>query len=292
MTTARPRPRLAIATYAKRTPLRTDDLPLQAELEARGVSTVPLVWDEGAPDWAEFDACLIRSVSDYNRKYEAFARWIDAVGARTTLWNPPAMTTWNAEKAYLRDLGDRGVPTIPTSWLERGDDTHLDEVLSAEGWDDAIVKPAIGLGAEDLYRVRRGEGDRPPLRRLLDRHTVLVQPFLPSIRECGETSLIYIDGELSHTVRKRPAGEDFRVQKTWGGTSELCEPTRAERSVADLAMGALESTPLHARVDLVNGGEGAPLLIELELIEPDLFFRHEPDAARLLAEAILSRLRG
>lgn len=292
MTTVGPYPRIAIATYVDRQPLRRDDLPLQAELEARGVSTVPLVWDHDTPDWTEFDGCLIRSVSDYNRKYEAFSGWVEQVGASTALWNPPDMTMWNAEKKYLRDLGDSGVPTIPTLWLEPGDYAHLDEALAAQGWDDAIVKPAIGLGAERLHRVRRGDGDQPPLQRLLTQHTVLVQPFLPSIREHGEISLIYIDGELSHTVRKRPAGDDFRVQKTWGGTSEPCEPTPAERNVAELAMGVLDGTPLHARVDLVASDTGAPLLIELELIEPDLFFRHEPDAARRLAEAITVRLEG
>ncbi|HEU4904973.1 MAG TPA: hypothetical protein VFT19_02515 [Solirubrobacterales bacterium] len=290
MPTPNAKPRVAIATYAGRTPLRSDDLPLLAELEARGISPAPLVWDDGDSDWSGFDACLIRSVSDYNEKYEAFSRWVEEVGDRVTLWNSPAMTMWNAEKHYLRDLARNGVPTIPTVWLEPGDETELDEVLSSRGWDDAIVKPVIGLGARLLHRVCRKEGGRRQLNELLEHHAVLVQPFLRSVPEQGETSLVYIDGRLSHTVRKRPASGDFRVQKERGGTSERCEPTPAERSVAELAITTLDSTPMHARVDLVAGDDGAPLLIELELIEPDLFLRHEPEAAGRLAQAMASRL--
>jgi glutathione synthase/RimK-type ligase-like ATP-grasp enzyme len=271
--------------------MREDDLPLRDALEARGVAPIPLVWDDDLDDWAQFDACLVRSVSDYHLKYSKFSEWVKRVGDATTLWNPPGVTLWNADKSYLRDLADAGVPTIPTHWVERGNDACLTDILDSHGWKEAVFKPAVGLGAQQLHRVRRGEDEaQQALDSLLTRHAVLVQDFLPSVSEHGETSLIYIDGTLTHTVRKYPGADDFRVQKTWGGTSTTCKPTRTERDVADMALSQLDETPLYARVDLVIDQAGTPALIELELIEPDLFFRHEPTAAACLAEAIAVRL--
>lgn len=288
----RDRPRIAIASYAERRPLREDDLPLRDALIAREVTPVPIVWDDDdEPDWSRFDACLIRSVSDYHVKYRRFVNWVTRVGSSTRLWNPLDLTLWNADKTYLRDLAAAGVPTIPTLWLDRGSDINLTDFLDSRGWADAVAKPTVGLGAQNLQRVRPGEDEsQRTFEKLLRQHDVLVQPFLPSVEERGETSLVYFDGELIHTVRKRPAADDFRVQKTWGGTSAPCEPTSAEIGIAQAALEHLGPAPLFARVDLVADPSGEPRLIELELIEPDLFFRHEPAAAGRLADAIASRL--
>lgn len=284
------RPRLLIATYAERRPLRKDDLLLRDALEASEVETIPIVWDEEC-DWTRFDGCLIRSVSDYHLKYETFKSWIgDAAGA-IPLWNSYDLTLWNSHKSYLRDLAEQGIPTIPTAWLPRGAKPSLRELLNWVGWAEAIVKPAVGLGSQGLYRIDHGErGPEQALVNLLRDNDVLVQPFLSTLEKQGETSLIFIAGELTHTVKKRPSSGDFRVQKSFGGTSESCEPSRDEEEVARQALSCLDTVPLYARVDLVADTLGDPLLIELELIEPDLFFRHEPRAATLLADAIADRL--
>lgn len=287
------RPRVAIATYTERRPLRRDDLPLSRALEAMGTAPVPIVWDDSAPDWKELDACLIRSVSDYHVKYEEFVPWVTSVGERVPLWNPAELMLWNSDKAYLRDLADAGIPTIPTEWLERTSNVRLADVLAAHDWPDAIIKPSIGLASQNLHRVSVDNGVRESqltLERLLAEHDVLVQPFLPAVMERGETSLIYIDGALTHTVRKRPMAGDFRVQKPWGGTSEPCEPTAGELEIAQAVFDYLGEAPLYGRIDLLPDPAGEPCLIEIELIEPDLFFRHEPAAATALAEAIAARL--
>lgn len=284
------RPRVLIASYAERRPLREDDLPLRDALDALGIEPVPIVWDEEA-DWTRFDACLLRSVSDYHVKFKKFKSWIGDVAGAIPLWNSYDLTLWNSDKSYLRDLAEQGVPTIPTVWLPQGSGTDLHELLDTEHWTEAIVKPAIGLGSQNLYRVK--EGERELAQGLVDLqrdHNVLVQPFLHSVEERGETSLIFIAGELTHTVKKRPMAGDFRVQKPFGGTSETFEPTRDEEEVARQALDCLDAVPLYARVDLVASASGDPLLIELELIEPDLFFRHEPRAPALLANAIAELL--
>ena len=280
-----------MASFAERQPLREDDLHLRDALTSKGVSVVPIVWDDEDPDWSQFDACLIRSVSDYHMKYGQFVNWVTRVGAATSLWNSPDLTLWNANKAYLRDLAAGGVPTIPTEWIPRGSDINLIEVLDFHGWTRAVAKPMVGLGAQNLLRVSRGddEGQRA-VGALLQQNGALIQPFLPSVEVEGESSLVYFGGKLTHAVKKRPAAGDFRVQKTWGGTFEDWEPNSAEIGVARAALDHIEPTPLFARVDLVTGPSGDPLLIELELIEPDLFFRHEPAAAGQFADVIATRL--
>lgn len=284
-------PNIALASYSERRPLRRDDLPLRDALEARGVSVTPIVWDEHEPDWSKLDGCLIRSVSDYHVKYAAFVAWLKRVEELTTLWNPLDIMLWNVEKTYLRDLADNGVPTIPTRWIDRDDKVCLADVLEELNWREAIIKPSIGLGGQNLYRVRLGESEgQQAIERLLLKSNVLLQPFLPSVKELGETSLIYIDGKFAHAVRKRPAAGEFRVQGTWGGTSAPCEPTAAEIEVALAAFGTLDTIPLYGRADLVANASRKPCLVELELVEPDLFFEHNLASASLLADAIASRV--
>lgn len=252
---------------------------------------MPIVWDDKEPDWSQFDACLIRSTSDYHEKYDQFLRWVARVGGSIPIWNSPEMTTWNADKAYLRDLSVKGIPTIPTLWLDQGSTADLDEILETRGWPIAVIKPSIGLGSQHLEKVHRGgPGCQQALDCLLQEHRVLVQPFLSSIEEMGEASLIYIHGKLAHAVKKWPANGDFRVQRNWGGTSELHKPTRAELDIGSAALACLDEAPLFGRVDIVTDQSLNPCLIEMELIEPDLFLRHTPATADLFADAIAIRL--
>ena len=203
------RPQVAIATYTERRPLRRDDLPLSRALEEKGATPVPIVWDDPEPDWSQLDACLIRSVSDYHVKYDEFVSWVTSVSNHVPVWNPVDLMLWNSDKAYLRDLADAGVSTIPTVWLERLSDIRLADVLAERGWPDAIIKPSIGLASQNLHRVRTDDGGREAqlaLEELLAEHNVLVQPFLPAVMERGETSLIYIDGALTHTGEEAADG--------------------------------------------------------------------------------------
>jgi glutathione synthase/RimK-type ligase-like ATP-grasp enzyme len=253
---------------------------------------VPVVWDGKEFEWGTLDACVLRSVSDYYLKYDSFLEWISQIGGSMPFWNPPALVAWNSDKAHLRFLAARGVPTIPTHWLERGEEVRLAEILDAHGWRDAVVKPTIGVGAKELYRVGKSlDADQYALDGLLERYGVMVQPCLPSVEEQGEISLVFIESEFTHAVRKIPKPGDFRVQGSWGGTSVRCEASPDELAVAQLVLDCLDEEPLFARVDLVAGPLGDPCLIELELVEPILFFTENPSAARQLAKAIRRRLK-
>jgi glutathione synthase/RimK-type ligase-like ATP-grasp enzyme len=282
-------PRIAIATCANYDREMVDDELLRAALAERGCEARAVVWD-GEVDWGGFDLCLVRSTWDYHEKHREFLAWTRQVGAAGRLHNPPDLIAWNIEKTYLRELAEAGVPTVPTAWIDRDDGTDLKQVLAAEGWTEAVVKPVVDLGARNLHRARIDDGS-PALELALQRHPqAMVQPFLPSLEERGELSLIYIDGTPTHAVRKRAAPGDFRVQSIWGGTVERAEPTAAEVTIAAQALAQLDEPPLYARVDLVAGSDGAPLLIELELIEPNLYLTQHPPAAEVLAAAALLRI--
>lgn len=244
-------------------------------------------------EWDAFDACVLRSVWDYHLEHEAFVAWLRRLRDLAAVWNPVELAIWNSHKSYLRELAEAGVPTVPTHWLERGSEVKLAGLLKSLGWEEAVVKPAVDLGALRLHRLARGDpGGQANLEHLLAAHDAMVQPFLPSLESRGETSLVYVAGEFSHAVRKRPKDGDFRVQPRWGGSAEAVNPDDDEVSVAERALAELDQAPLYARVDLVEGPEGAPCLIELELIDPLLFLRQRPAAAEAMAESIREQLSG
>jgi glutathione synthase/RimK-type ligase-like ATP-grasp enzyme len=285
-------PRIAIATCAGYDGFKADDDLLREALQARGAEAAAVVWDEESVDWATFDLCLIRSTWDYNRKYDQFLAWTRQVEASTALLNPADLIAWNSNKTYLRELAEQGVRTVPTAWVSRDSEVPLDEILATRGWNEAVVKPVVDLGAENLHRVRQGEvTGQQALETVLQRHNAMVQPFLPSLETEGELSLIYIEGELTHAVRKRPAAGDFRVQSIWGGTFTREKPEPAHIEVAERALAQLGPPPLYARADLVTGPDGNPCLIELELIEPNLYLSEHPTAVETLADAVMQHLQ-
>jgi glutathione synthase/RimK-type ligase-like ATP-grasp enzyme len=284
-----PTPRIAIATCAGHAELKVDDDLLREALQARGAEALSVVWDEGGSRWDDFDLCLVRSTWDYHEKYPEFLAWARRVEAATTLRNPAEVIAWNSDKTYLRELSSQGIRIVPTVWVGRDADADLEAILSEREWDAAVVKPVVDLGAKNLHRVRRGGGSTA-LEDTLRRHDAMVQPYLPSLEERGETSLIFIDGEISHTVRKRPAAGDFRVQSIWGGTVEAAEPEARQVELARQTLAQLDEKPLYARVDLVEDPEASPALIELELIEPNLHLSTHPTAAARLADAVVAQL--
>lgn len=284
-----PAPRIAIATCAEYPAPKTDDDLVREALRARGAEVVSVVWDEPGVDWGDFDLCLVRSTWDYHEKYDEFLAWSRRVEAATALRNPADLIAWNSDKSYLRELAEGGIRTVPTAWAERGAEADLEAILAERGWDRAVVKPVVDLGARNLHRVRRGEGSTA-LSDVLRRHDAMVQPFLPSLEDRGESSLIFIAGVLSHTVRKRPAPGDFRVQSIWGGTTAAAQPDRHQVELANRTLAQLDEPPLYARVDLVNDLDGNPALIELELIEPNLYLSTHPASVEELADAVLAQL--
>ncbi len=285
-----PSPRIAIATCIDYDDLKVDDGLLREALAAKGFESKSVIWGREGRDLDGFDACLVRSTWDYHERHAEFLAWARGVEAAMPLWNDAETIAWNSDKRYLRELAAAGVRTVPTVWVERGERIDLEEVLQGEGWDEAVVKPVVDLGARNLQRARAGERSSA-LETVLQRQGAMVQPFLPSLQDQGELSLICIEGQFSHAVRKRPAPGDFRVQSLWGGTFAAAEPEAAHLEIAERTLSHVAATPLYARVDLVNDLDGEPCLIELELIEPNLYLTQHAPAAGTLVDAVVARLR-
>lgn len=286
---------VALATCSTLPSWEVDDRPLVEALRARGVQVDVLPWDMPA-DWSEYTACLLRTTWDYCDRLEEFLSWVRRVGTETRLWNPPALVEWNARKSYLRDLELRGAPVIPTEWLDPSSEGgRLAEVLRRRGWQRAFLKPEVGASARLTMPFEEspdGLARAEELLRLNPGERWLVQPFLASVLEEGEVSAIFIDGELTHGVRKTPVPGDYRVQDDFGARDECWDPSPEERELCERIVAQVPTPWLYARVDLLRDDSGALLLTELEAIEPSMFFRHAPEAAEKLASALLRKIAG
>lgn len=283
-------PRLAFATWRGLPELNADDRRAAEALRGRGARVDPVVWDAPGVDWTAFDAVVVRSVWDYHLRPREFLRWVDRVEeAGIRLLNPPAVLRWNHHKSYLRDLDARGVATVPTAWLDHGSRPHLGAMLAERGWAEAVVKPAVSASAHETWRTSptAAAADQDRFLALLLAGDVLVQPLVPEVQSPGEWSLVFFGGLFSHAMLKRPREGDFRVQEELGGRAEWTVPAPALVEQAAQALAAAPAACLYARVDGVERG-GRLILMEMELIEPVLYFEADPGAAGRFAESSLA----
>jgi glutathione synthase/RimK-type ligase-like ATP-grasp enzyme len=274
-------------TYCELPDLDPDDRLAVEALRALDVRVEAAVWDDSHVDWTQTRACVLRSTWDYPLRIAEFLGWVDEVSKKTSLWNPAGVVRWNSHKFYLRELEARGVPIVPTAWVSRGSAVDLPSLMGERGWRQSVVKPAYGAGTVGVRRVgssREAIADgQAHATGLLAEQDVLVQPYLNSVREYPERALVFIDGAYSHAVSKTP----FQALLPAGEAGE--EPvvaTGEEIDTATKAMAAVPGRQLYGRVDLVRDDAGAPVVIELELIEPSLFLGMYPPAATAFAGAI------
>ncbi|MEU6300927.1 ATP-grasp domain-containing protein [Streptomyces erythrochromogenes] len=272
------------------------DLPLLLEaLRAQGLFAEPVVWDADPAPWGDFDLAVIRSTWDYVGRLEAFLAWADAAAGETRLWNPAPLVRWNSDKRYLLDLAGRGVPVVPTRCIAPGERCAEADFDGPHG---VVVKPSVSAGARDTARYEPGRADDAVLhaRMLLEQgRTAMVQPYLPLVEE-GERALVFFAGTFSHAIRKQALltepGQMDNSRVAHPGAA-LYVPTEAELRTARAALAAVPvaGEPLFARVDLVLGGDGEPVVMELELIEPNLFLGLAPQGAERLARAVAAAAR-
>lgn len=268
-----------------------DDRLLAAALRARGLSSTRVDWADPAVDWRAFEAAVFRTTWDYYDRQREFSAWLENAAASTRLVNDAATIRWNLDKHYLADLAAAGVPTVPTRFLERGAAADLAGILLDEGWREGVVKPAVSGGARHTFRFDAGSAAAVAalVAPLLAEEAFLVQPFAPDILAHGEDTLVIIDGRFTHALTKRARPGDFRVQDDHGGTVHPCAPTGEQIELATAAM-AVGGGTAYGRVDMVRLPDGRFGVMELELIEPELWLRRHPPAATALADAIAARL--
>jgi O-ureido-D-serine cyclo-ligase len=278
--------RVALLTADKTLKTDFDMGPLRAAFERAGAVAEPLAWDAPHAAPREFDLCILRSTWEYYLAPRAFLDWLTDTAASSRLLNPLPIVRWNIDKHYLAELEARGVRVVPTEFIKGGAPVALEERCRRRRWHDVVIKPAISAGS---FLTRRFAADDAEAERYVAEHArrrdMLVQPFLCSVDTRGERSLIWIDGRVTHTVRKHPrfAGHEESVVPDG-------PPTTDELAITAAALAGLERDILYARVDLMCDDEGRACLSELELIEPSLFFDFADGVADWFVAGALRRL--
>ncbi|MGW0609951.1 ATP-grasp domain-containing protein [Streptomyces sp. NPDC002788] len=285
-------PRIALVTYDPGGGEHKDrDLPVLVEaLREAGADACAVPWDDPAADWAGFDLALLRSTWDYSWRAGEFTAWAERCAKATRLANPVGVVRWNADKRYLGQLAEAEVPAVPTRYFAPG------EPLELPADHEYVVKPTSGAGAR--YAGRHPAGERDAAVRQVERmhaegFTVMVQPYLTSIDTQGERALQFFGGRLLHASVKGAVlapGTPYDADKVAHPDLRRWEPTAAELAVAERALAAVPGQPelLYARVDLVTGPDGEPCVMELELIEPNLFLDLHPDSVPAVVRAVLA----
>lgn len=277
---------MGIATCAELPDLDEDGPALVSALSAIGVAAEPVRWDDPAVDWPGYDLVVIRSTWDYVDRRDEFVAWAHQV---PRLLNPAAIVAWNTHKGYLAELASAGVPVVSTIFLPPGEPVELPTA------QEYVVKPAVGAGAKDTARYTAD--DHAAAGAHVDGlhragRTAMVQPYLSGVDVLGETGLIYLGGAYSHSIRKGPllgAGNTETDGLHRAENISTRTPSPDELALAGRVLDAVpggSSQLLYARVDLLPGPAGTPLLLELELTEPSLFLDHAPGGAGRFAAAI------
>ena len=262
-----------------------------APLAARGWAVDVVPWRADV-DWGRWEAVVVRSPWDYQADPDAFLEVLDAIDASPArLANPLGVMRWNLDKRYLRDVSARGVPIVPTAWGRGLDAARLDALRIELASDEIVVKPVVGANADDTFRLPRTADASDALAAFPDR-AWMAQPFVQSIVDVGETSVFVFGGAPSHAVLKTPAQGDFRVQEEHGGTIRPVPLTPDLLAISERVLHAVEDAGggglLYARVDVVALADGSWAVIEVELIEPSLYFPYDADSPARFADAFVA----
>jgi hypothetical protein len=280
--------KFVLATCRSKPALTAGDGLLADALRRLGATVVSAPWDTVDPAREQGVVCL-RSTWDYHLRWGEFREWVRGFGSNRGLWNPAITVLWNADKLYLRDLATAGVALPRTAWFEPGERPAVPALLEQWGETRAVLKPRVSATAFGTHVVSRdralGEADWAPLERT----GCLLQVFVPEIQSRGEVSLVFLGGSFSHAMLKRPRADDFRVQMDFGGTLETTTAADSTIEFGERVLAAAAQPWLYARVDLVVT-DASPVLMELELIEPDLFLT--PGAAARLAGSLVGTVAG
>ncbi len=286
--------RIAIVTARTAAGMDEDEQMLLAALSVVGADARVVAWDDPTADWGRYELAVVRSTWDYSWRRDEFLAWARSTAGRTRLRNGPDILAWNTDKTYLRELATAGVPVVPTTFLAPGDDVRL-----PSGDGELVVKPSMSAGSRNTARYTAREtvaARRHAEQLLMAGNTVMVQPYQDSVESRGETALLFVHGRFSHAVNKAalltvgtpPTSERlFATEKLSAAVA-----TAAERDVAEVVLDAApfaRNELLYARVDLLEGSDGTPLLLELELVEPSMFLSYaQPHAVSCFAAAIMA----
>jgi glutathione synthase/RimK-type ligase-like ATP-grasp enzyme len=268
------------------TPPASDQTLLDTLNQDPSISATPVIWSDPTLDWQKFDAILVRSCWDYFLRIDEFSSWLEYLNQLSIpVINPLPLIRWNMDKRYLRDMHNIGIAIPPSIWVQDDEILEIADVCRQQGWAKLVAKPLISGGAHQTWCAKEGSVKGP----------YLLQEYLSNIESAGEWSLIYFGSEYSHAILKKPAAGDFRVQSQFGGQCTLAEPTPEMQSFARSVLRAqyqlCPHAPTFARVDMLADAHPQPsapfVLMELEVIEPELFLPYANNSNQRATTAIL-----
>jgi glutathione synthase/RimK-type ligase-like ATP-grasp enzyme len=280
---------IALLTCQRLPDLFETDQTLIPLFKQRGINAEAAIWDDPAIDWKKFDALVIRNTWDYYTKSDAFISWLKYIrDNKIMMFNSAEVVLQNIHKFYLRDFEKQGIRIIPTIFSDRRESVSLD-TLKQKQWNTVVIKPAISAGSYQTKTYSLNELSQQSLDEVLSGNDWLIQPFLPEIEQ-GELSMIFINGKFSHAAVKKPKEGDFRVQRQYGGKYQRIDPDASLLTVARNVIAQIPQQLLYARVDGVMINNEFHLM-ELELIEPDLYFELDEGIKTRFVSAIEERLK-
>ncbi|UPQ79572.1 hypothetical protein M0M57_01740 [Flavobacterium azooxidireducens] len=280
--------KIGILTCARLPELLESDQKLIPLFAKKNIAAKAVIWDDESVDWTEFDYLIFRNTWDYYQKEITFNLWLDKIeslGIKTL--NPISIIKKNKHKFYLKELEKEGISILPTIFLEKNSTSNLKELIP-ESWEKIVIKPAFSAGSYLTKLIDRSELEsiQTEFKKHFETKDFLLQEFRPEIKELGETSFIFFDGKFSHAVNKKPVENDFRVQIQYGGKYTLIQPNADLLLQAELVLSKIPEKLLYARVDGIVI-ENKLHLMEIELIEPDLYFDLADGARERFVEAFL-----
>jgi glutathione synthase/RimK-type ligase-like ATP-grasp enzyme len=243
-------------------------------------------------DYTKFDLVVLRSCWNYHLHDAEFTAWLQRTASVAPILNDLETVLWNKNKFYLRELQEQGIEIAPTIFASAGQAIGTKERAQIESWKKVVIKPVVSASAHNTYLVDSSAFPATDELRLMMRgEAFLVQQFIPEIQTQGEISFTYIDGYYSHAVRKKPAEGDFRVQQEHGGSAEAIKPSASLLEQVDAIAKAVPQVKrsLYCRIDIVERA-GEPILMELELVEPEIYLTLAEGSEKRLAEAIVQRI--
>ncbi len=270
-----------------------EDSLLQKALENKGLKVNRTNWDDENFDWSSTKSAIFRSTWDYFDRYPEFSKWLKKTKELTTFINPHSLIKWNIDKHYLAELKTNGVRIPASIFVEKGDSRSLKMVISTLDWEEFILKPVISGGGRHTYRFTQEnlEELEPIFAELLKSESWMLQEFQKKITTKGEVAFMVFGGKYSHAVLKKAKAGDFRVQDDFGGSIHPYEASEDEIAFVENVFNAVNPTPIYARVDVIWNNQNQLCLGEIELIEPELWFRMNENSAQLCADAIYQSLK-
>ncbi len=283
--------KIAFITSSEDPNLTRDDLLTKPYLLQNGYQLEPVIWDQNPQNLNDYSALVFRSCWNYHVKFSEFQNWLKSLNSLTVpIFNSLEISEWNLHKRYLLELQNKGVSVSYTQLIAQADLNPLLDTFF-KNQKQIVIKPAISLNGHETYLVEMADvfECKTRIAQVQKSGDVLVQEYLPEIKETGEYSFIFFNGQFSHAVQKLAKNGEFRIHIEHGGRRVAYHPSADEIKQAEAIVAMILENLLSVRVDGVLR-HGKLILIELEIIDPSLFLENDPQSAKRFTEALLHNL--